>query len=273
MGVLLFLLLLLCSLAYSIHIPYTLKSATLNEIFYRAGQWAQSLDADPLRIENELHMKGVKHFVEYVSLLFEMQPTANETVLNWSQEALRNAHAVTQTVAFHDNVWAGAQVHKTKPKKFRADSISYLRACMIFRDAGLDISYYMQRIGQLKSILDEHVPTRGIMQRLAFGLLYDELGLQPSKKFMKKSYEDEMQAAWAVTSIAQKRPLEWYLETGITPSRIYQITHEVFETTNTGTWQQTIVCVYVCVSFFLFGLVACGCGCIVATCMYKNTGA
>jgi len=225
-----------CQVVHSVAAPKydpQLQSTTLNEVYLRAGKWAQALDADPLRIENDLRMKGVKHYVEYISLLHEMQPTANATVLAWSQEALKAAHKITTTSAYHDNVMNGAIVHKTKPLKFRADSISYLRACMVFKNAGFDTTYYEKRIDQLKPILDEHIPTRGVMQRLAFGLLYDELGLQAGPS-MKASYEDEMRRAWRSTSIAMRRPLEWYIEPNITPSRIYQITHEVFETTNTG---------------------------------------
>ena len=212
---------------------YELGSTTVSEIYLRAGKWAQSLDADPLRIEYDLKMKGVKHYVEYISMLHEMQPTANETVRAWAQKALRDAHQITTQPAYHDNVMNGARLHKTKPKKFRADSISYLRACMIFMNEGLDVSYYRQRIAELKPILDQHVPTRGIMQRLAFGLLYDELDLEAGPS-MQASFEMEMRRAWAVTSIATRKTLDWYIEPNITPSRIYEITHEVFETTNTG---------------------------------------
>lgn len=200
------------------------EKVSLNAILMKAADWSTDLNVDPLRIQNELKMKGVKHFVEYVSLLDEVIRYGNTTVSSRARKQMAAAHSITTKEPYHKNV-ADASV-APDPRRFRADSISYLRAMTVFKSFGLDTSLYRQRLLDVLPRIQAQIEKRGIIQKLAFALLFDLLGLAPHP-------HANMEAAFGRSTIASRKPLDWFLQR-VTPSRIYLFTHEVFETTNVG---------------------------------------
>ncbi len=161
-------------------------------------------------------MKGVKHFVELLDLLFlafqrKEDPELSELARIRAFEALR----AIDDDAYHD-------LAPADPKRFREDSMSYLRACWLATQFGKDTSRYRREIEKVLPAIYQHLPTRGVDQRMGFAVLFGQLGL-PVPEALEKIYPESL--------IGRRVPLDYYL---VAPDRPYDITHEVFALTERG---------------------------------------
>jgi len=227
---------------------------TYSEMLFTAGKWSTSIgNLDPNYLTNVEKMKGIKHFVEYLSLLEELVHLGNSTVREWALAKVEEAVEVTKEPEYHDEVsqsgtWKAPKhfpdlspadrIKWESPyeKKFRQESVSYLRAAMKIERMGLDSTYYRQRIEQLQEKMKGHIPRRGLIQKLAYILLYDLLNMphpNPELKNPALSVDDQMRNVFKRSSIAARRDLEWFATPAET-ERLYWLTHEVFEVTNLG---------------------------------------
>ncbi|MBP47335.1 MAG: hypothetical protein CMH53_05300 [Myxococcales bacterium] len=183
----------------------------------RAWTWAKTLDPNPMRLRNELAMPGKKHFVEYLALL--------RLMVGWSHTpdelrvaALARAHEVlawTDQAAYHD-------MGEVDDRRFRQDSMSYLRAALIASELGWDIGPYRAQIQRISQRLQAHMTTRGVDQQMSFEVLYDALGLAgaPSRA-----------ALYPSSKIARLINFKYWISH---PQKMYEFTHEVFAMTGRG---------------------------------------
>jgi hypothetical protein len=99
---------------------------------------------------------------------------------------------------------------------------------------GLNSAYYRERIEELHPKMKDHIPRRGLIQKLAYILLYDLLNMphpNPELKSAAVTVDDQMRNVFKRSSIAARRDLEWFATPAET-ERLYWLTHEVFEVTN-----------------------------------------
>lgn len=190
--------------------------ARLGPALRRAVEWSAALDVHPIRLRKERGMKGVKHFVEMLDLLYlayrrkedaDLSATARSRAL----DVLR----VTDEDAYHD---LGA----ADPKRLREDSMSYLRACWLAGQFGKDTARYRREIEKVLPAIYQHLPTRGVDQRMGFAVLFGQLGLA-APEVLEKIYPESL--------IARHMPFAYF---SVSPDRPYDITHEIFALTERG---------------------------------------
>jgi len=192
------------------------SSSRLDGALRRAIEWAAGLDVHPVRLRVERGMKGVKHFVELLDLLLLAYRRTTDPAL--SADARERALALLRAVdedAYHSLGAADA-------KRFREDSMSYLRACWLAKQLGKDVTRYRREIDKVLPAIVAHLPTRGIDQRMGFAVLFSQLGY-PVPESLERIYPHSL--------IARHAPLDYYLAS---PDRPYDITHEIFALTERG---------------------------------------
>ena len=65
---------------------------TYGDVLLTAGTWSTSIgNLNPNYLTNEMKMKGIKHFVEYLSLLEELVTFGNASVAEWAMEKVEEA--------------------------------------------------------------------------------------------------------------------------------------------------------------------------------------
>ena len=65
---------------------------TYSEMMLRAGKWSTTIgNLNPNHLTNVEKMKGIKHFVEYLSLLEELVHFGNSSVREWALEKVEEA--------------------------------------------------------------------------------------------------------------------------------------------------------------------------------------
>lgn len=208
---------------------------TLDDFLWSAGKWASSMDLDPVHISTKMNMKGIKHYVEYLSLLEELHIYGNTTVRGWAHSVVKNISTPVQEAHpnfYHDDVSQTgsykAPSHASKlpakgwnsyhEKKFRQDSVSYLRACLRFERMGINTTYYRERIKQLLPKYGPHIRSRGLIQKLAFVLMFEQLDIpHPSLELPHRSYKDNMRHVFQRSTIAQRKDIDWLLEANDPP--------------------------------------------------------
>lgn len=189
----------------------------LEPVLRQALSWAVGLRVTPRRIRDELGMKGVKHFVEYLDLLYHIHRHAPDAPL--AVEARARAHEALGAVGQADY----HQLATVDERRFRQDSMSYLRACRLAEVFGWDTERYRREIAGVLPRIVAHLPSRGVDQRMGFALLFEQLGLP---------VVEPLAAIYPGSLIARRVPLEYYW---VSADRPYDITHEVFAMTKRGT--------------------------------------
>lgn len=189
----------------------------LEAVVRRAVAWAGGLDVDPMRVRDELGMKGVKHFVEYLSLLHQahrMDETSafGKEVQTRAVEVLR----VVELDGYH-------VLSNVDDRRFRQDSMSYLRAALLAKRFGVSSARYRRELEAVLGRLKRALPTRGVDQRMGFAFLLAELGFDAP---------ETRESIYPESLIARQVPLAYYL---VSPDRPYDITHEIFAMTGRGT--------------------------------------
>ena len=189
----------------------------LDETIRRAMAWTATLDVHPLRLREEKGMKGIKHMVEFLNF--------HNVVYRWSDDrdvrrtARERALAtlrVTNDDAYHN-------LAAVDDRRFKQDSMSYLRACVLAEQFEADTRRYRLEIEKILPRLHAHLPARGIDQRMGFAVLFRQLGLAAPER------ETDV---YPRSLIAQQVPMSYYLSA---PDRPYDITHEIFAMTRRGT--------------------------------------
>ena len=179
--------------------------------------WTATLDVHPLRLRKEKGMKGIKHMVELLNFL--------NVVYRWSDDTdiRRTARAralATLRVTNDDDYHNLAAVDD---RRFKQDSMSYLRACVLAEQFEADTSRYRLEIKKILPRLHAQLPSRGIDQRMGFAELFRQLELPaPERKA----------DVYAQSLIAKQVPRNYYLSA---PDKPYDITHEIFALTRNGT--------------------------------------
>ncbi len=194
-------------------------SRRLNTALRRAIEWSARLDVHPIRLRSERNMKGVKHFVENLDLLLLAYQRKDDADLSARAKTLAlEALRVIDLDVYHG-------LGSVDPKRFREDSMSYLRASWLAIQFGRDVTRYRNEIEKVLPAIVQHLPTRGVDQRMGFSLLFSQLGYPPAET-LEKIYPE--------TLIARHPPLSYFLAS---PDRPYDITHEIFALTARGARQ------------------------------------
>ena len=182
----------------------------------RALDWAETLDLNPLRVRNELRMKGVKHYVEYLNLLYYVYRWRPDSELGQrAQQRALEVLLVTDEEAYHGLDSVGA-------RRFREDSMSYLRGCFVAKQMGKDVGGYRREVEEVLPSIQRALPTRGVDQRMGFALLFKQLDL-PQPETEEEIYPEYL--------IAKRVPITYYYRSR---GRPYDITHEIFAMTERG---------------------------------------
>ena len=188
----------------------------LDDAIRRAMRWMTTIDVDPVRLRREKGMKGIKHLVEYLdSHLLAYQWSDDPETVRIARERILDSLRVTDEDAYHNLASVDA-------RRFRQDSMSYLRACWIAEQLGKDTSRYRLEINRILPKLHAHLSTRGVDQRMGFALLFSQLDL-PRPETEEQIYPESL--------IARHAPTSYYFSS---PDRPYDITHEVFAMTGHG---------------------------------------
>ena len=192
------------------------SSPRLAESLARAVEWAATLDVHPVRVRRELGMKGVKHFVEYLDLLFLARRQRGSADL--AAAAQRHAEAALRAIEkpdYHDLALADE-------RRFREDSMSYLRACWLAEQFGVGTTRYRAEIEKVLPRIYAHLPGRGVDQQMGFAVLFRQLGFAAPQS---------LGAVYAQSNVARHQPLSYFLVSGDRP---YDLTHEIFAITERG---------------------------------------
>jgi hypothetical protein len=187
-----------------------------NTALRKGIEWAESLDINPLRVRQELQMKGIKFYAEYLDLLllaYEWQ--GDKKLSEDAQQKAMRALEITDTEEYHT-------LDPRDMNRFKEDSMSYLRVAMLAERLGKDTTAYRAKIFALRETLYGHLPQRGVDNRLSFALLFRQLNF-PLAETEEQIHTESL--------IAAMKPLSYY-QTG--PDKPYDITHEIFAMTWRG---------------------------------------
>lgn len=183
----------------------------------RAWPFFAALDPDPIRLRDQLKMKGHKHFTEYLGAMrllaaWQRTPEVSTAAQARGREVLDR---YARGEAFHD-------LGQADEARLIEDSMSYLRGCLYAEQLGWDTKAWRAEIARILPRLQGHIRTRGTDQRMAFAFLFEALGLPGGESLA------ELQPLGA---IATQRSLESLVAR---PENAYDFTHEVFALTWRG---------------------------------------
>jgi len=170
--------------------------------------WAESLDVDPVKLRQEMGIKGKKKYVELLDIYFGLYETTDEPLKKEEyRKTVEELANFTKDPNYHD-------LNEINDTQFREDSTSYLRAWYILNEFGLNTTYYLTEIEKILPRLNDHLPSRGINQKMAFVFYYHKLGYE-IEYTMENLFNN---------SVIRSR----ILPENLSELRIYHITHEIF---------------------------------------------
>jgi hypothetical protein len=188
--------------------PIIKLQKNIDDINNRTLAWVETLDVNPIKLRDEMEIKGKKKFVELLDVYLGLyQTTDNISNKEKYKSTVENLTQITYNESYHD-------LNEVPEQQLREDSTSYLRAWYIMRELGLDTIYYEEQIEAAKQRIDEHLPYRGTNQKMAFVFYYKQLGY---------SIEYSMEGLFKYSEIRNGKPVE-----NLTELEVYYITHEVF---------------------------------------------
>jgi hypothetical protein len=159
--------------------------ARLDLALRRAINWAATLDVHPVRLRTQQRMKGIKHFVELLDLLLLAHRRTTDPRLSAdARERALQALAAVDEDAYHS-------LGTVDPQRFREDSMSYLRACWLAGQFGKDVARYRQEIDKVLPTIVQHLPARGVDQRMGFAVLFAQLGY-PVPQSLERIYPETL---------------------------------------------------------------------------------
>lgn len=154
-------------------------------------------------------VKGKKKLAEildsYLRLYGVAGPEDKKTILNRA----RDLALAASTTNYHDMLLIDEL-------EFKQDATSYLRVAYLMERFGLDTSFYRRQIEKAHQRLNDHMPNRGVDQRMAFHWYYEHFSL-------KEPFP--LASAFQTGLIKSRKPAEWYQENKM---EAYNLTHEVF---------------------------------------------
>jgi len=148
------------------------QNELLEQINSRALDWLAGLDVDPIKLRDEMGIKGKKNYVQVLDIYLCLYQTTNDPEKKVEyKDKVAELIQVTKEEKYHD-------LNEINDTQFRQDSTSYLRAWYIINEFGFNTSYYITEIEKVLPRLDAHLPTRGTNQKMAFMFYYHQLGYQ-----------------------------------------------------------------------------------------------
>lgn len=196
------------------------RIAETSEAAKRALAWVKPLDVTPWKLRDK-GMKGLKHFVEKVQLLRYLaewpgQGGPDDVAIADEARALAVAtlHLVTDE-RFHT-------LKTAEDRRFREDSMSYLRALWLAERFGYDRAPLHAHVAPMLPRFAADARRRGFDQRMAIAFLLTELG---------HAHHETPEDVFASSRIGSKiAPQYWQQH----PSNSYDLTHEIFAMTHRG---------------------------------------
>lgn len=172
-----------------------------------ARSWLDGLTVDPLKLR-AAGIKGKKKLVEMLDVYLRLHAIVPPEEKRALLERIKEIAAVTYEPGYHDMLEIN-DVH------FKQDATSYLRAAYLMEWFGLDTSLYRKEIRRVHERLNEHMPTRGPNQQMAFHWYYKHFGLKEPFD-LAKGFERGVIAS-------RLDPYKFRANT-----QVYHLTHEVF---------------------------------------------
>lgn len=178
------------------------------EAVERARLWLDRLKVDPIELRKR-GIKGKKKLAEILDTYYRLYSAADDSTRPGILARVRDLCAVTGGTNYHDMLSLNAL-------EFKQDATSYLRVAYLMERFGLDTSLYRREIQRVHPRLNEHMPTRGVDQRMAFHWYY---------RHFKLEEPFELQSAYQSGLIASRRRPAWFKNSIM---QAYNLTHEVF---------------------------------------------
>lgn len=170
--------------------------------------WAETLNVNPIKLRKEMEIKGKKKFVELLDIYFGLyQTTFNSTKKDEYTKKVEELANITKEKEYHD-------LNDINDTQFRQDSTSYLRAWYILNEFGINTTYYVEEIEKVLNRLNNHLPSRGTNQKMAFVFYYDQLGYE---------IEYTTEELFNISVIRSRIVPE-----NLSELKVYHITHEIF---------------------------------------------
>lgn len=173
----------------------------------RAKRWVDSLELDPLQLRQH-NIKGKKKLAECIDFYVRLHSVAPATEKAALLKSIAQRAACTYRPAYHD-------MASLDQRHFKEDATSYLRVAWLLDQVGLDTSLYREEIAKILPLLNAHMSSRGIDQRMAFNIYYQHFGLNEPFPLTK---------AYAGGVIANRFALAEFNNEMI----VYRLTHEIF---------------------------------------------
>jgi len=152
------------------------QNELLEQINSRALDWLAGLDVDPIKLRDEMGIKGKKNYVQVLDIYLCLYQTTNDPKKKGEyKDEVAELIQVTKEEKYHD-------LNEINETQFREDSTSYLRAWYIINEFGFNTSYYITGIEKVLPRLNAHLPTRGTNQKMAFVFYYHQLGYEINYK-------------------------------------------------------------------------------------------
>ncbi len=180
----------------------------VEEINDKSLSWIDTLDVDPINLSYEMGINGKKKFVELLDIyLCLYQRTADPLEKEEYKQKVEELASVTKDQRYHD-------LDEIDDTQFRQNSTSYLRAWYILNEIGINTTYYIEEIEKILPRLNDHLPGRGINQKMAFVFYYHKLG-----------YSIE----YTMKELLDKSTIRKYNDAqNLSKLDVYFITHEIF---------------------------------------------
>jgi hypothetical protein len=120
--------------------PIIKLQKNIDDINNRTLAWVETLDVNPIKLRDEMEIKGKKKFVELLDVYLGLyQTTDNISNKEKYKSTVENLTQITYNESYHD-------LNEVPEQQLREDSTSYLRAWYIMRELGLDTIYYEEDI-------------------------------------------------------------------------------------------------------------------------------
>lgn len=125
---------------------------TKSECVRKAVRWLNDLSVDPLELKKK-GMKGKKHFMEKLFTFFQLYLCAND--VNKKEMYRKNLEQMfrkTENDSYH--------LMEDDEVLFKRGIVSYVHACYLMEQLGLDAHNYKRHIRELLPRIERHMPTR-----------------------------------------------------------------------------------------------------------------
>jgi hypothetical protein len=172
----------------------------------RATAYLGTFTIDPVALRQQ-GVKGLKKLVELFDAYVALHRRAKGARRSALEKRFREVAAVTGRPEYHD-------MATVSDEQFHQDATSYLRACYLMDQMGLDTAAYRRDIEKVRPRLDAHLASRGPNQRMAFAFYYRTFKLA----------EPAILRVPSADAVIARRLSPYRM----TLKEVYDLTHEVF---------------------------------------------